>query len=86
MIDVLYTRKFLDMLSKLDLELKEEAREKIELFTSRENHKILRVHKLRGSLSIYYSFSVNYKYRIVFRWVSQNSAALMAIGGHDVYK
>jgi len=51
--------------------LKEEIKEKIELFKNEKNHKQLKAQKLRGKLSRYYSFSVNYKYRIVL-FISQN--------------
>jgi len=66
--------------------LKEEIKEKIELFKNEKNHKQLKAQKLRGKLSRYYSFSVNYKYRIVFVYQPKSRAALLAIGDHDVYK
>lgn len=66
--------------------LKEEIKEKIDLFRDEKNHKRLKVHKLKGELSKYHSFSVNYKYRIVFVYQSKSRAVLLAIGDHDVYK
>lgn len=66
--------------------LKEEIKEKIELFRDEKNHKQLKVHKLKGKLSKYYSFSVNYKYRIVFVYQSNSRAMLLAVGDHNVYK
>ena len=66
--------------------LKEEIKEKIELFKNEKNHKQLKVHKLKGKLSNYFSFSVNYKYRIVFVYQSKSRVALLAIGDHAVYK
>lgn len=66
--------------------LQKEAFSKIELFKNKNDHRALEVHKLKGKLSGSYAFSVNYKYRIVFDYISQDEAALLAIGDHDVYK
>ena len=65
----------------------EEALEKIELFRDSKNHENLKVHKLRGRLKEGYSFSVNYKIRIVFTYIDSKpkEAQLHAIGDHDVY-
>lgn len=63
----------------------DEFKEKIELFRVRDNHRQLKVHKLKGALSDKLSFSVNYKYRIIFIWISSDSAVLLAIGDHDTY-
>jgi len=85
-IAVHYKPSFLRQFKKLEPVLQDEAREKIELFTKTRNHAQLRVHKLTGRLAGYMSFSVNYRYRVVFKHVSKNTVALLAIGDHDVYK
>ncbi len=77
------------MLGKLPPELQEEAMEKIELFRNVQNHQQLKVHALRVQLIGRYSFSVNYKTRIVFHYLSKKikeEALLTAIGDHDVYR
>lgn len=73
------------MFRKLESSLQTEALEKIALFTDPHNHQQLRVHKLKGRLRGRYSFSVNYKIRIVFTYESKKSVILVAIGDHDVY-
>ena len=77
-----FARKF----NRLEIALQDEVVEKIELFKDGKNHKQLKVHKFRGVLSGRYSFSVNYKTRIVFSYLSKNEAVLLAVGDHDVYK
>ena len=86
MIKLQYAPKFLRQLSKLEPRLQKEALLKIELFKEKKNHRMLEVHKLKGRLSGSYVFSVNYTYRIVFDYISEKEAALLAIGDHDVYK
>ncbi|MDA1038239.1 MAG: type II toxin-antitoxin system mRNA interferase toxin, RelE/StbE family [bacterium] len=84
---IAYTPSFLRSLKKLPDELQEEAIEKIELLSSVKNHESLKVHKLKAELSGRYSFSVNYKTRIVFRLLGKPpQALLLAIGDHDIYK
>lgn len=86
MIKLIFAPVFLRQLKSLPGELQEEAVEKIELFKSRENHRMLRVHKLKGNLREVFSFSVNYRIRVIFQYNSKNEAGLLSIGDHDVYK
>lgn len=85
MIKLGYKPSFLRQYNKLESALQEETREKIELFKNRKNHKQLKVHKLKGKLEDRWSFSVNYSYRIVFRWESKSSVVLLAVGDHNIY-
>ncbi|MCB9808979.1 type II toxin-antitoxin system mRNA interferase toxin, RelE/StbE family [Candidatus Nomurabacteria bacterium] len=78
--------KFLRRLKKLDPQLRQEIYEKVGLFKDPANHDRLRVHVLRGNLSGFWSFSVNYKIRIVFEYRDNETVNLLSVGGHDVYK
>ncbi|MBI4093666.1 type II toxin-antitoxin system mRNA interferase toxin, RelE/StbE family [Candidatus Kaiserbacteria bacterium] len=86
MIDIEYAPAFLNQLKKLPLGLQEEAIEKIALFKNRSHHRQLKVHKLQGKMAGKWSFSVNYSYRIAFKWLPDGVAGLLAIGDHDIYK
>jgi len=83
-MEIEYKPTFIKQYACLGSSLKEEIKEKIELFKDEKNHKQLKVHKLKGKLSKYYGFSVNYKYRIVFAYQSKSQATLLAIGNHDL--
>jgi plasmid maintenance system killer protein len=85
-MEIEYKPTFIKQYACFESSLKEEIKEKIELFKDKKNHKQLKVHKLKGKLSKYCSFSVNYKYRIVFVYQSKSRATLLAIGDHDVYR
>ncbi|MEK7094539.1 MAG: type II toxin-antitoxin system mRNA interferase toxin, RelE/StbE family [Patescibacteria group bacterium] len=86
-MEVSFSPTFVRMLEALPGSLQEEALEKIELFKCEENHRLLKIHKLSGRLRGRYSFSVNYKMRVVFIYVreKQRTACLLAIGDHDIY-
>jgi plasmid maintenance system killer protein len=72
------------MYKKLEPALKAEVKEKIELFKDKKQHKKLGVHKLHG-ISNTYSFSVNYKIRIVFDYENQKCVNFLYVGDHSVY-
>ena len=82
---VAYTRAFFKRLNKYEDGFKETVFEKIEEFRDSKNHERLKVHKLHGKFSKFYSFSVNYKTRIVFEYISKREVALLSIGDHDIY-
>lgn len=85
-MNVAYAPPFFRQLKKLEPSLQEEVFEKIELFEKNPKDPILKTHKLKGRLSGNFSFSVNYKTRIVFQYSSKEEAVLTAVGDHDVYK
>lgn len=83
---VAYTPTFLRQLGSLEPDLRDEAIEAVKQFEDLKNHKLLRVHKLKGRLLGRYSFSVNYKTRIIFLYLTKDEVVLLAIGDHDVYR
>ncbi|MDE2116888.1 MAG: type II toxin-antitoxin system mRNA interferase toxin, RelE/StbE family [Patescibacteria group bacterium] len=88
MIEVGYKPSFIKQLNKLEKGLVDEAIEKIELFKDPKNHALLKVHKLHGKLSGLLSFSVDFKMRIVFEYVTKkkDEAVLLVIDDHDAYR
>ena len=86
MIDLIFLPIFVKLFNKLESDLQCEVLEKIELFKNPKNHVQLKVHKLHGSMKDRYSFSVNYKYRIIFKYTSKKEIALLAIGDHEIYR
>jgi addiction module RelE/StbE family toxin len=89
MIRISFTAAFLRELKSLeskDRALYEESIEKINEFGNKNSHTKLKVHKLHGKLHGYWSFSVNYKFRILFRMVSRDHFVFHDIGDHDIYK
>lgn len=87
MIEVVYTDEFVRKYATLPKDLQVEVKEKVELVRNRAHHKQLKVHKLHGPLLGYYSFSVNYRYRIVFSYAEGKKVlVLRTVGDHSVYK
>ena len=86
-MEVFFTPRFKRAFKKLPEALQDEVNEKIQLFKNRRNHTRLRIHRLKGTLKGKYSFSVNYRYRIVFLYLHKDrkSIALLTVGDHNVY-
>ena len=82
---IVYKARFIRKYKKLPEALKEETRDKISLFSKHQDHMSLKAHKLKGKLKGFYSFSVNYKYRIVYHYEEKNKVALDNIGDHSIY-
>jgi mRNA-degrading endonuclease YafQ of YafQ-DinJ toxin-antitoxin module len=86
MFGISITPNFQRQFSKQEEDLKEEILEKLELLKDKLNHQTLKVHKLKGKLSGRYSFSVNYRIRIIFNFLDKDEIILLAVGDHDVYR
>lgn len=83
MITIRYAPSFVRMYKSLYPRLKEEVKEKINLFRKKGNHAKLKVHKLHGLLHGVQAFTVNYRIRIVFEYSDKNTADLLFVGFHD---
>ena len=86
MIEVRFKPGFIRQYKKLPKALREEVQEKIQMFRQDPRHPQLKIHKLGGSLEGALSFSVNYKFRIVYEWHQHDVAVLLAVGDHSVYE
>lgn len=85
MLALIYAPRFVRHFKRLPKGLQEEAVARIELFKDSKNHASIKVHKLHGKLKKFYGFSVDFRNRIVFDYVSENEVVLLTIGDHDIY-
>jgi len=85
MFEIVISKQFARQFRKLDPQLKEEVIEKLELLKNPTNHQSLKVHKLNGPMADKYSFSVNYKIRVIFSYPVPTEIFLLLVGSHDLY-
>jgi len=55
-------------------------------FRSDAFDKRLHTHKLKGELKGYWSYYVDRKYRILFRFINRDEVVYYDIGTHDIYR
>ena len=72
-------------INKKDKNLVVRIEKQITLFESNRKHPSLRTHKLKGSLAEYWAYSINYQYRILFRFINNHEVLLLDIGTHSIY-
>ena len=85
-MDIRYKPSFVREFKKLPKAVQDEALQKIALFRDATNHEQLKVHKLKGKLKDFYSFSVTYLHRIVFMYEKKDVVVFLAVGDHDIYR
>lgn len=83
---IVYSPRFVRDYKKLVPELQTEVKQAIERFRDGTLVEGLRIHKLEGRLSGKQSFSVNYKIRVIFKYLMDGRAALLTVGDHDIYR
>jgi len=85
-VSLYYTTKFKKKLK--DFPTKERANflKKFKTFLDDPFEPSLKTHKLAGKLDNYWSFSLNYNLRVLFRFVNDTAVELIDMGGHDIYK
>ena len=82
---LIFVPSFVKQLRKLEPALQNEVIEKLNLLQDSKNHMTLKVHKLNGKLKARWSFSVNYKYRVLFHKLSEDTILILSVGSHSVY-
>lgn len=77
-----FKRKYLKIIKK-NPKFKEIFIDKIIDFCSDPFSASLKTHKLSGQFSDYWSFSIDYRTRVIFRFINDTTILLLSIGSHD---
>lgn len=80
------TSGFEKSFSKLPTRIQKLAERKDMWFRQNAFDPRLRTHKLKGELSGYWSYYINRRYRILFRFISDTEAIYYDIGTHEIYE
>lgn len=84
---IIYSPKFAREYKKLPKEIKEIAEKQEVIFRKSPFDLKLKTHKLNGRLSDFLSFSIGYKYRIIFELTKDKKTAYFhSTGNHDIYQ
>lgn len=83
---IYYSQKFAREYKRLPPKVKKLAEKKETIFRNNPHHSSLKTHKLTGRLRQYYSFSIDYHYRIVFEFRKGDVVWFHSVGTHEIYK
>jgi mRNA-degrading endonuclease YafQ of YafQ-DinJ toxin-antitoxin module len=84
---IIYSSKFAREYKKLPNNIKNIAEEQEIVFRQDPYDPQLKTHKLKGKLSGFLSFSIAYKYRIIFEFAQdKNTVYFHSVSDHDIYE
>ena len=83
---ILYTSHFRRALQRIPRELVRLIREREKLFKEACFDPQLRTHKLKGTLRGFWSFSLTYSHRVLFKFEEGGTVIFIDVGDHLVYK
>ena len=83
---VVYSPQFEREYRQLPLTFKKKAEKKEKIFRASPFDRQLKTHKLGGKLSEFRSFSIDYRYRIIFEFADERTVIFHAVGDHSVYR
>lgn len=85
-MEIFYSSQFAREYRQLPLEMREKAKEKEKIFRRNHFDRRLKTHKLKGKLDGFSAFSIDFRYRIIFKFQDKNKVRFYAIGDHSAYK
>lgn len=86
-MEIIYSPKFAREYKKMSDNVKDIAEEQEKIFRQNPFNPQLKTHKLKGKLSGFLSFSIGYKYRIIFEFSkNKNTVYFHSVGDHDIYQ
>lgn len=88
-MEIIYSPKFAREYKKLPTNIKDIAEKQETIFRENPFDSRLKTHKLciKGKLNEFSSFSIGYKYRIIFEFIEDKQTAYFhSVGTHDIYQ
>jgi len=85
-MQIYYSSKFAKEYRQLPKNIKLQAEKQEQYFRLTPFNPRLKTHKLTGKLKDFWSFSINYQYRIIFEFADENTVWFHSVGTHSIYK
>ena len=78
--------RFFKSFARLPTSIQVLAKEKDAIFRAHPFDPRLRTHQLKGELAGAWAYSVNYRYRVLFRFLADDEVLYYDIGTHEIYR
>ncbi len=85
-MEIFYSPQFERDYRRLPQETKERAKEKEKIFRKDPFDSRLKTHRLRGRFREFWALSIDYRFRIILRFLGEKQVRFYAVGDHSVYK
>lgn len=82
---ILYSPEFTHRYQRLSADIRNKAKKKEKIFRENPFDSRLKTHKLQGRMSEFWAFSIDFKYRIIFKFEDSDKVRFYTIGGHSMY-
>ena len=83
---IIYSPNFLRKYKKLPIAIKKLAEKQENIFRKNSFDARLNTHKPHGRLKEFWSFSIDYEYRIIFEFAKENIVYFHSTGKHKIYQ
>jgi len=77
---------FFKAFDRLPKPIQELAKKKDTVFLANPFDPRLKTHRLKGPLAGTWSYSINYSYRVLFRFLKHDEVMYYDIGTHEIYR
>jgi mRNA-degrading endonuclease YafQ of YafQ-DinJ toxin-antitoxin module len=84
-MDIFYTSRFGREAKKIPRKLREAVEDRVALFKKDPFDPRLKTPKLTGNLKEFWSFSIDFRFRIIFEFVKADKILFHSIGDHAIY-
>ena len=81
-----FSPHFFKSFQRLPRSIQVQAKKKDEWFRQNPFDQRLRIHKLKGELSGAWAYSINRRYRVLFRFLNGDEVIYYDVGTHDIYR
>jgi mRNA-degrading endonuclease YafQ of YafQ-DinJ toxin-antitoxin module len=86
-MNIIYSSKFAREYKRLSPKSKLSAERQEKIFRNNPFDLKLNTHKLKGRLRDFFSFSISYRYRIIFEFSEDKDTVYFhSVGDHDIYQ
>ena len=82
---IFYSSQFAREYQWLPIIIKEKAKKKEEIFRKDPFDSRLKTHKLKGRLNEFWAFSIDFRYRIIFKFQNKDIVKFYTVGDHSLY-
>ena len=81
-----FSPHFFKSFQRLPRSIQAQAKKKDEWFRQNPFDRRLRTHKLKGELLGAWAYSINRRYRVLFRFLNGDEVIYYDVGTHDIYR